>query len=172
MPIHTLNDMPGPKLTLSDVAQRLKVVQEELSSWPDEDFKEACIELYRVERQAGTEMIAIAGAIRDYIEHADSERRKVLEQRWRAQREAEKLALEARFLAGADCGWTPVTGSGSVWCRRNGRAYRLERRNDGRQDMFRSDGVDDRGLLIGTYGTRADASKAVKVLAYQPDARR
>jgi len=38
--------------------------------------------------------------------------------------------------------------------------------------MFRSDGVDDRGLLIGTYGTRADASKAVKVLAYQPDTRR
>lgn len=167
-----LNDMPGPKLTPSDVAQRLKVVQEELSSWPDEHFREACIELYQVERKAGTEMIAIAGAIRDYIEQADAERRKAVEKRWRAQREADKLALEARFLSGADCGWTPVTGSSSVWCRRNGRTYRLERRKDGRQDMFRCDGVDDRGLLVGTYATRADASKAVKVLAYQPELQR
>lgn len=166
-----LNDMPGPKLTLSDVAQRLKIVQEELSSWPDDNFREACMELYRVERQAGTEMIAIAGAIRDYIEQAAAERRKALEQRWMAQREREKLALETRFLSGADCGWTPVTGSSSVWCRRNGRAYRMERRSDGRQDMFRSDSIDDVGLLVGTYGTRADASKAVKVLAYQPEPR-
>lgn len=167
-----LQELPGPKLTMADVSQRLKVVQEELSSWPDDAFRDACLELYRRERQAGTEMIAIAGAIRDYIEQAETERREAREQRWKAQKEADRLALEARFLSGADCGWTPVNGSTSVWCRRNGRGYRLERRKDGRQDMFRSDGVDDRGFLVGTYGTRADASKAVKVLAYQPDARR
>jgi len=95
-----LNDLSGPKLTLSDVAQRLKVVQEELSSWPDDDFRDACLDLYRRERQAGTEMIAMAGAILDYVEQAEAERRKALEQRWKAQKEADRLALEARFLSG------------------------------------------------------------------------
>ena len=71
----------------------------------------------------------------------------------------------------ADCGWTPVQGSAALYIRRNGRAYRLVPTKDKRLDLWRIKDADDKGTLVGTYSTRGDAVKALKVLAYQPEPR-
>ncbi len=60
----SLNQYPGPPLTLTDVTQRLNAIHEEEGHWPDEAFRADCLNLYLREREIGTEMIAIAGAIR------------------------------------------------------------------------------------------------------------
>ncbi|MFY7854486.1 MAG: hypothetical protein ACOVQ6_22225 [Brevundimonas sp.] len=166
-----LNSFPGPILTLTDVTQRLSAIHEEEGHWPDEAFRADCLELYRREREAGTEMIAIAGAIREFVEEATRQRREHLDREFKQRREAEKQALEARFLAGADCGWTPIRGSVDVFTRKNGRAYRLSPTRDRRWDMFRIDSAEDAGKRVGTYRTRGDASRALTQLAYQPEPR-
>lgn len=166
-----LNGFPGPGLTLTDVTQRLSAIHEEEGHWPDEAFRTDCLDLYRRERDAGTEMIAIAGAIREFVEEAARQRRERLDREIKERREAEKQALEVRFLAGADCGWTPIRGSADVFTRKNGRAYRLSSTKDRRYEMFRIAGVQDAGKLVGTYRTRGDATKALAQLAYQPEPR-
>lgn len=167
----SLNQYPGPLLTLTDVTQRLNAIHEEEGHWPDEAFRADCLDLYRREREIGTEMIAIAGAVRDFVDEAERQRRERQDREWRERREAEKQALEARFIGGADCSWTTICGSVAIFTRKNGRAYRLAPTKDRRWDMYRIEGPEDAGKLVGTYRTRGDASKALKLLAYQPEPR-
>lgn len=166
-----LNTFPGPALTLTDVNERLSAIHEEETEWPAEALRADCLDRYRAEREAGTEMIAIARSIRTFVEEAARQRYERLERERLERREAEKQALEARFLVGADCGWTPIRGSVALFTRKNGRAYRLAPTKDRRWDMFRIETAEDDGKLVGTYRTRGDATKALTQLAYQPEPR-
>jgi hypothetical protein len=59
-----LNQMPGPALTLTDVKQRLRAMQEEdYVSEPDEAQRTACLAIFEAEKQQGTELPAIIGAM-------------------------------------------------------------------------------------------------------------
>lgn len=166
-----LNAMPGPALTLTDVAQRQRAFEEDYSSYADEGLRDGCLELYRREKAEGTELPAIIGALQQYVE-AETERRRVArEEAWRRRQEEERLALEQRFLSGADCKWMPIQKSAALFTRKNGRAYRLSPTKDKRWDLFRIEAVEDAGAKIGTYGTRGDASKALAKLAYEPEPR-
>lgn len=167
-----LNAMPGPSLTLTDVQQRLRAFHEEpYEPYPNEDVREGCLALYEREKAAGTELPAIIGALQEYVEAEEERFRREHEERWKRHREEERIALERRFLAGADCKWTPVNKSKALFTRKNGRAYRLEPTKDKRLSLYRIDDAEDPGKLIGTYGTRGDANKALVKLAYEPEPR-
>lgn len=70
-----LNQLPGPRLTTTDVEQRLRAMQEEDHSWPDDELKHGCLALYEREKAAGTEMMAIIGAKQEHIEQEEERRR-------------------------------------------------------------------------------------------------
>ncbi len=124
-----------------------------------------------VEREAGTEMIAIARSIRTFVEEA---------------------ALQALQAAGAGTAGTargreaalenPFPGRGGLrldahsGLRRTLHPQERPRlspcpNKDRRWDMFRIETVEDDGKLVGTYRTRGDATKALTQLAYQPEPR-
>lgn len=167
-----LNELPGPLLTMTDVAQRLRAIHEEpYNSYPDEAVRPGGLALYQREREAGTEMPAIVGALQEFIEEERERLRREREEENRRAREEERAQLERRFLSGADCKWTTIGGSAELYTRRNGRAYRLAPRKDKRWDLFRVSDADEKGKLVGTYGTRGDASKAVAKLAYEQEPR-
>lgn len=167
-----LNGMPGPKLTQTDVAQRLRAFQEEpYETYPDQRVQAACLGLYEIEKAAGTELPAIIGALQEFAEIEEERLRKEHEDRWRRQREEERVALEQRFLAGADCKWTPLNKSKALFIRKNGRAYRLDPRKDKRWDLHRINDPKDAGKFIGTYGARGDVNKALMKLAYEVEPR-
>jgi hypothetical protein len=90
---------------------------------------------------------------------------------YRRNREAERVRLEEKFLSGADSGWTPVKGSVDLYCRRNGRAFRIARGRDKRWKLYRIKSLEDSGDLLGTYQGRGDANKALQQIAYQPEPR-
>lgn len=167
-----LNAMPGPTLTLTDVAQRLRAFHEEpYASYPNEELRDGCLALYEREKSAGTELPAIIGALQEHVDSEEDRLRKEHEAAWRKRQEEERLALEQRFLAGADCKWTPIQKSRDLYTRKNGRAYRLSPTKDKRWDLFRIEGMDDAGSRVGTYGSRGDANKALAKLAYEPEPR-
>lgn len=167
-----LNAMPGPPLTTTDVAQRLRAFHEEpYAGYPDERLREGCLDRYEREKAAGTELPAIVGALQEHVELETERLRLEREATWRRQREENRIALEQRFLAGADCPWTPVGKSTDLYIRKNGRAYRLSPTKEKRWNLFRISEVSDPGAIVGTYGTRGDASKALAKLAYEPEAR-
>ena len=167
-----LNSMPGPMLTKTDVAQRLRAILEEPHTpYPQDELKEGCIALYKTELAAGTEMPAIIGALQEYVDSEAERLRLEREKAWREARDAEKFAQEQRFLAGADCKWTPVRQSKSLFIRKNGRAYRIDQSKDKRWHLRRVEGTDDLGSQIGTYGSRTDVTKALAILAYEPEPR-
>lgn len=168
----TLNAFPGPRLTRTDVVQRLRAIHEEpYSRYPNEDLKEGCLALYERERAEGTEFTAIVGALQEFVEAETERLRQGQGAESKRKRDEERQVLEALFLAGADCGWTPVQGSAALYIRKNGRAYRLAPTKDKRLDLWRIKDAADKGALVGTYRTRGDAVKALKVLAYQPEPR-
>lgn len=166
------NAMPGLPLTLTDVAQRLRAIHEEpYTSYPSEALRDGCLALFEREKAQGTELPAIIGALQEYVE-AETERRRVAsEAAYRKRQAEEREALERRFLAGADCKWTPLNGSKDVFTRKNGRAYRLSPTKDKRWELFRIADVEDAGARIGAYGTRGDVNKALAKLAYEPEPR-
>lgn len=167
-----LNGLPGPKLTSTDIAQRLRAIHEEpYNSYPNEALREGCLALYARELADGTELPAIIGALQEFVETETERLRLVFEATWRQRQKEERDALEQRFLAGADCKWTALGASKDVFTRKNGRAYRLSPTKDKRWDLFRIQAAEDAGLLIGTYGSRGDASKALVKLAYEPEPR-
>lgn len=169
-----LNQMPGPALTLTDVKQRLRAMQEEdYLSLPDEDQRAACFAIFEAEKAQGTELPAIIGAVQEYIAEESMRRHREEREAWDRRREAERVALEQRFLSGADCKWTSVNGSTEVYCRVNARPYRLVRGPDKKWRLTRVEAVDDAdGVLIGTYATRGDATKALTQVAFLPEPRR
>jgi len=166
-----LNGMPGPKLTNTDVAQRLQVhYVEPYVSFPDEDLQAGCLVIYEREKAEGTELPAIVGALQEHIEKEENRLR--IEQQAAREKyiEDERIASEQRFLSGADCKWTPIERSKEQYCRINGRSYRLSPTADKMWNLHRIKSVEDsEGRLIGKYQHRKDVTKALSQVAYQPE---
>ena len=169
-----LNTMPGPKLTLTDVVQRLRAFEEEeYFSFPREEFKEGCLALYQTEKASGTELSAIIGAIRDYVEECERRRSEEHDHELKRMREDDRARREERLRSGADCGWTPLPPSMNWYCRVNGRTYRFASTKDKKWDLLRVNSLADEeaGELIGRYQGRAAATKALAEIAYKPELR-
>jgi hypothetical protein len=115
-------------------------------------------------------MIAIVGALQQFVEEETERRRLAHQEAWRARVEEEKLAAEERLRSGADCKWTAIGKSKVVHCRINGRTYRLTPRDDKRFDLVRVETIDDEaGDVLGRYRGRGDATKALQDIAYKPE---
>ncbi|MEW6017954.1 MAG: hypothetical protein AB1760_07765 [Pseudomonadota bacterium] len=168
-----LNGLPGPKLTQTDVAQRLRAFQEEPYArlYPDERVKEVCLTRYEAERELGTELPAIIGALQEFADEEEQRLNREQQDRWLQQQEADRVALQRRFLSGADCEWTALEGSKAVFMRRNGRAFRLSPTKDKRWELHRIEEPMDKGELIGLYATRGAANKVIDKMAYEPESR-
>lgn len=168
-----LNLMPGPRLTATDVAQRMRAVHEEpYTSYPNDELREGCLALFAREEATGTELVAIVGALQEHVEAEEERLRLERQTQWREHVEEQRIALEQRFKSGADCKWTPLDRSKEVYCRLNGRTYRLSPTADRMWDLHRlATQSDATGILIGRYGRRGDATKALRQIAYAPDPR-
>jgi len=167
-----LNRLPGPALTATDVAQRLRAFWEEpWEKYPNDDRKSGCLALYEAEKVQGTELPAIIGAIREYIEAEEERLRGEREVAYRQFKDEERLRREQRYLSGADSGWTQLQGSEDFFCRRNGRAYRIARSNDNKWNVYRIEMPDTFHALVGTYLGRREATKALEKIAYEPEPR-
>lgn len=168
-----LNGIPGPELTRMDVAQRLRAFHEEpYEHYPRQDFKAGCLAIFEREKAEGTELPAIIGAIQEWLEEEEARRWKESEAERKRQIEEEKAALEQRLVSGADCKWTPLNKSAALYCRKNGRTFRLTPTADKMVDLHRLKSLDDeRGDLIGTYRTRGDAAKVMTAMALQAEPR-
>jgi len=167
-----LNGMPGPSLTNTDVAQRLRAFEEEpYAEYPDEDLREGCLEIFTREKAEGTELPAIIGALSEHLERERERQRHEREARYKAMREQERVAAEQRLLSGADCKWTQVGKSREWYCRVNGRTYRLTPTADKRWDLHRVATPSPEGKcdLIGRYGGRGDATKVIAKVAYHSE---
>jgi hypothetical protein len=166
-----LNRMPGPPLTTTDVAQRLKAFEDEEHAWPDEELQPGCVSLFEQEKAAGTEMPAIVRLLRDHIEREDERLRAEQREEYQRHREQDRVAREQRLLSGADCKWTQLQKSQHWYCRANGRTYRLSPTKDKMWHLYRVNAVSDEeeGALIGKYRARGDATKVVAETAYQPE---
>lgn len=166
-----LNRMPGPLLTTTDVAQRLKALEEEDYAHSIEELQPGCLTLYEKEKAEGTELPAILGLLRDHVQR--EEERLHIEQQKRHQqlREQERTAQEERLLSGADCKWTQLQKSPYWFCRTNGRTYRLSATKDKMWNLHRvnSTALDEKGAVVGKYQRRVDATKVVAQIAYQPE---
>lgn len=168
-----LNQMAGPRLTLTDVIQRLRAFNEEpYEPYPDEDQEAGCLEIYTRERSAGTDMVAIVGAIQEFVEADREARQRAQREAYQAKVEADRLAAKERLLSGADCKWTALSKSKTLHCRMNGRLFRLDRQADKKFHLFRVGSLDDQeGEQVGRYAGRTEATKAVAEMAYNPEAR-
>lgn len=168
-----LNRLPGQRLTRTDVAQRLRAFQDEpyADLYPDERVKGACLALYAAEVEAGTEMPAIVGALQEFADEEEARLDREHQEKWKADRDADRLALERRFLSGADCKWTPLEGSKAHFMRKNGRAFRLTPTKEKRWQLHRIDEPTDAGDPVGTYATRSAANKVIDKIAYEPEFR-
>lgn len=113
-----LNTMPGPSLTLTDVAQRLRALEEEDSfRFPREEFQPGCLALYEREKAEGAELPAIVGALQEFVETEEERLRQEQQEEYRRRREQEQNAKERRLLSGADCKWTQIRKSPNWYCR-------------------------------------------------------
>ena len=172
---NTLNGLPGPRLTSTDVEQRIRAIREEehRGGRPDDATKSDCLAQYAREKDAGTEFIAILGYLEDWMFGAEERLRQIREREHRERIEQEKHSAEVRLRSGADCPWTPASGVLGLHCRKNHRLFRLiERKTTGPLDpKFEVHEVktleDKRGNYIGQYRTRTDASKAVAEVAFK-----
>lgn len=167
-----LNRMPGPALTKTDVVQRLKAFEEEpYGPYPKEELQAGCLALYEKEKAEGTELPAIVGLLRDYVESEEERLRLEQQERYHEAREEDRVARERRLLSGADCRWTQLRNSQHWYYRANGRLYRLSPTEDKMWHLCRVNSVsdDEKGALIGKYRRRGDATKVVAAMAYQPD---
>lgn len=167
-----LNELPGPELTITDVNQRLRAFWEEaFSGYPNDDVKDGCLALYNAERMAGSDMMAIIGAIQEFIEAEEERLRVEREAKYRQSQQEERVRQEQMFMAGADTPWIKLGASKDLFCRKNGRSFRISQGRDKRWSLFRIANVDEPGKLVGVYGGRGDANKALKQIAYEPEPR-
>ncbi|MCP3475059.1 hypothetical protein NLM33_32575 [Bradyrhizobium sp. CCGUVB1N3] len=168
-----LNTLPGPPLTKTDVEQRLRAIWEEPhTTYPKDELKEGCLAVYLAEKSQGTGMRAIIGALQEHIEREEERLRNEQQEQYRHWKEDERVKLEQRFLSGADCGWTRIEKSEALYCRRNGRAFRIIQGKDKRWTLYRIKELADKGDLLGTYQGRGDANKALQQIAYAPEPHR
>ena len=97
-----LNNMPGPQLTTTDVAEYLRHLEED-ESWAssEKELQAGCLAIYQREKAEDTELSAILSLLRDYCHEQevrlDAERR----QRYQRSRDEERLARERRLQSGA-----------------------------------------------------------------------
>lgn len=168
-----LNRMPGPGLTLTDVEERMRAFHEEpYTPLPKDELRESCLAIYEREKAEGTEIVAIVGALQAHVEREEERLRREFEENYRRRQEEARLELEQRFLSGADCKWTPISRSKELYCRINGRSYRLAPVANKQLRLQRTASHEDQdGILIGTYGSRRDATKALEQVAYSPEPR-
>ena len=168
-----LAELSGPPLTRSDVAGRLLALREEGLDRPDNSLRAGCEALYARERADGTELAAIVELMNDWMgEEIGRRMRQEWAERVRRRAEMQELAKQT-FLSGADCKWTKVGSSADLYCRVNGRTYRLFRAPDKKLEVWRVQSTDDAaGRLIGRYQGRADATNAIGQVAYQSEPRR
>ncbi len=167
-----LNGLPGPRLTLTDVEQRVRAINDApFTSRRDEELRPGCEALYAREKAEGTELAAIVGALEDFVYFEGLKLEAARAEARRQRIEDERLALEQRFLSGADCKWTAIQRSPELYTRINGRAYRLSPTKDKRWELYRIQSVEDGGARIGLYGSRGDANKVLTKLAYDPESR-
>jgi hypothetical protein len=168
-----LNAMRGPPLTMTDVDQRLKDFELESRIWANEELKDDCLAIYAEEREAGTDMPAILGRLREHVEHEETRLRDEQRAQWQKVSEEAQVAREQRLLSGADCKWTQIRGSKHWYCRTNGRTYRLSPTDDKKWNLYRVDAVkdDENGDLVGRYRGRGDATKVIAEMAYKPEPR-
>lgn len=168
-----LNELPGQKLTATDVAQRLRAIHEDSHTpYPDEALANACLEIYHRERELGTEMIAIIGLLEEYVEEERHRRYRESEQQRREEIAVEKTLARERLLSGADCRWTQLDEPNLFFCRTNGRLYSLKKNSDKRWVLSRIKyASDQKGQIIGVYAGKGEPTKVVKVVAYQNEPR-
>ncbi|HUN43614.1 MAG TPA: hypothetical protein VMU81_25235 [Acetobacteraceae bacterium] len=167
-----LNRMPGPRLSMTDVTQRLKVCEEEDPyRLPNDELRPGCLALYEKENAEGTELPAIIGVLGEYVDREEDRIRIEQSKRRQQLREQSQISREQRLLSGADCNWTQLRKSLNWYCRTNGRTYRLSPTNDKMWSLHRVSAVSDeeKGGLIGKYRLRGDASKVVAETAYKPE---
>ena len=74
-----LNAMPGPELTPTDVAQRMRAFSEEDFDEPNPALKDACLAIFAEEKAQGTELAAIIGRLREYTE---AEEGRLMREQW------------------------------------------------------------------------------------------
>ncbi len=165
-----LNRMPGSRLTTTDVAQRLKALEEERYAYSIEELQPGCLALYEKEKAEGTDLPAILGLLREHVEREEERLRREQQARCEQAREEDRIAREQRLLSGADCRWTQRQKSPHWYCRVNGRTYRLSPTKDKMWNLYRvnSTSDDEKGASIGKYQRRGDATKVVAEMAYQP----
>lgn len=168
-----LNRLPGPKLTSTDVEQRRLQMEEDENEFANAAHQEFCLAIYQRELTEGTEMAAIVSLIDQELVDLEDRERCEREARYKLKNEENRLAREQRLISGADIGWTKLLGSSCWYCRINGRTFRLKPSLHNRWQLSRVKDVSDHETAdaLGTYGGRADATKALKQLAYQPEPR-
>ncbi|CAM8663826.1 hypothetical protein MCEREM30_03407 [Paracoccaceae bacterium] len=168
-----LNTLPGPKLSKTDVKQRILALEEEESMYPQDDFRDECEALYRKEAGEGTDLIATLMAIRRLLEDLHSQRYADQRRKQKEARELVKLESEQRLLSGADCPWTSLGTNKTAYCRVNGRTYRLLLQADKRVELTRVRNVDDAeaGVSLGLYRDRGTVTAAVKKMAFEVEPR-
>lgn len=167
-----LNSLPGRPLTMTDLEQRVRhQIEVEYIASPEPALQAECLDIYRAERSAGTEMPAIIGRLSQFVvsqwKRLEDERRQVEANRL----EEARLAREGRLLSYGDCPWTQIKGSKFFYCRKNGRTFQLKPNSDKSWNMYRVAAVDDTevGEIIGRYRSRADANKVLEKAAYEPE---
>lgn len=167
-----LNQMRGAALSDTDVDQRLKALEAEYYALSVEEMRAGCLALYESEKEKGTEMPAILGLLREHTLREEERLRIEQQGRHSEKREQDRLAQEQRLLSGADCRWTQYQKL-NWFCRTNGRTYRLSPTKDKMWHLHRVKTVssNEAGMLMGIYRARGEASKAVAVMAYQPEPR-
>lgn len=114
-----LNALPGPVLTTTDVAQRMRAFEDEdYFSYPKEELQPGCLAIYEREKADGTELPAIIGLLRDHVEREEERLRVEQKERYERWREEDRIAREQRLLSGADCKWTQLAKSPIWHCKR------------------------------------------------------
>ena len=138
-----LSQLPGPPLTVSDVKGRLLGLWEEGLDRPDDTRRSGCDALYAAEKAAGTELAAIFELMNDWMgeETRPADAPGVGGTRPAAGRD------EAGGGAGVPVGsrlQVEPDGSGAdLYCRANGRIYRLSRAADKKLEVWRVQAMED-----------------------------
>lgn len=91
-------------------------------SHANEELKAGCLAVYEAEKAQGAELPAIIGTLQEHIELEEERLSRQREETYRPNQEEERIRLQQRVLAGADCGWTQIEKSEAFYCRRNRRA--------------------------------------------------
>lgn len=162
-----LNEIEGPILTDTDVQSRMDMMCEDrFETYPSPARKDFCLSIYNEEKARGTELAAIVQRIHERC--AEEEVRNYEERRDRRKRERAEAAAasEALFHSGADCKWTALSRHRGLYCRLNGRAFRLINSEDKRFHLARIHDPADEGQPVGRYATRGDATRALEQVAY------